>query len=231
MGWSTHRTSEMPTIAQSVGRHRKRGTGRVAIATVLALVGLGGAGAAFSPSLLGWSTAQPASSAAATPSATAPPATTIAASPTTAQPTTSPTRTSVPEPGSPLASFEQSVLKLVNAERDKKPGCRTLRNDSKLHDAARAHSMDMARYRYHSHTGRDGSEPWERMAAAGYDVQSGWAENIARGYPTPAAVMAGWLGSEGHRDNILNCKLRAIGIGAVRATNGEIYWTQDFGGR
>jgi uncharacterized protein YkwD len=112
------------------------------------------------------------------------------------------------------------VFKLVNEERDKRPGCRALRNDSNLHDAARAHSMDMARYRYHSHTGRDGSEPWQRMAAAGYDVQSGWAENIARGYPTPAAVMAD-DGQQGHRQHP-QLQLRHR-YGAVRATNGEIY--------
>jgi uncharacterized protein YkwD len=237
MGWSTHRTSEMPSVPNPIGRHRKPRTGRIAAAIVVALVGIGGVGAAFSPSLLGGSqplTAAPASSKASTAAlSVTTPTTTATASSTMPTPTTAPTETttSQPEPGSPLASFEQSVVKLVNDERARKAGCRALRTDSGLQDAARAHSMEMARYRYHSHTGRNGSEPWERMTAAGYDVRSGWAENIAQGYATPAAVMAGWMSSADHKANILNCELRAIGVGSARATNGEIYWTQDFGGR
>src|SRR5690606_33070796 len=107
--------------------------------------------------------------------------------------TSTTTKTSEPPPGSPLPSFEQSVLKLVNEERAKQPGCRELRKDADLQQAARSHSMDMARYGYHSHTGRNGSDPGDRMKAAGYDVSGGWAENIAKGYPTPAAVMAAWM--------------------------------------
>ena len=57
----------------------------------------------------------------------------------------------------------------------------------------------------------------------------GWGENIAYGYASPDAVMAGWLNSPGHRANIENASFRAIGIGVVRASNGTYYWTQNFG--
>ena len=54
-------------------------------------------------------------------------------------------------------------------------------------------------------------------------------ENIAMGYGTPAAVMEGWMKSEGHRENILKDVYSAIGIGCYKK-EGNIYWVQLFGG-
>ena len=51
------------------------------------------------------------------------------------------------------------------------------------------------------------------------------AENIAQGYTTPAAVMTGWMNSEGHRSNILNANFTHIGIGHVASGNN---WIQLF---
>jgi uncharacterized protein YkwD len=55
------------------------------------------------------------------------------------------------------------------------------------------------------------------------------AENIAMGYPDPAAVMTGWMNSPGHRTNILNCQYRQLGVGVAASAKGARYWTQDFG--
>ena len=47
--------------------------------------------------------------------------------------------------------------------------------------------------------------------------------------------MLGWMGSAGHRANILNCSFRDIGVGYTYLANdtGQVnyhhYWTQDFG--
>lgn len=65
-----------------------------------------------------------------------------------------------------------------------------------------------------------------RIAQCGYP-SGGLAENIGRGYPSPGAVMEGWLNSPGHRTNIENPDYRAIGVGA--ASGGELLWTQTFG--
>ncbi len=56
-------------------------------------------------------------------------------------------------------------------------------------------------------------------------------ENIAKGYPSPEAVMKAWMNSPGHRRNILNCDFEALGVGVIRGSNGRLFWTQDFGGR
>ncbi|MWA03694.1 CAP domain-containing protein [Actinomadura sp. LD22] len=118
-----------------------------------------------------------------------------------------------------------AVVALTNAERAK-AGCRPLRADPRLAAAARAHSADMAAHGYFDHDSLDGDSPWIRMLDAGYP--SPGAENIAKGYATAAAVVDGWMDSPGHRANILNCGLRAIGVGMAAGPDGPL-WTQDFG--
>ncbi|MDX6739792.1 CAP domain-containing protein [Actinocorallia sp. A-T 12471] len=116
---------------------------------------------------------------------------------------------------------ERKVLALTNKARAK-AGCKPLKANAKLARAARKHSKDMVVKNYFSHTSKDGRSPWDRIKAEGYKYPG--AENIAAGYPTAAAVVKGWMNSKGHRANILNCKLKALGVGHHKK-----YWTQDFG--
>ncbi len=122
-------------------------------------------------------------------------------------------------------SIEDLAVKLTNAQRALH-GCSALRVDSRLRSAARAHSVDMHLKHYFDHNSPDGRTPWDRIKAAGYT--SPGAENIAQGYATAKAVMDGWMNSSGHRANILNCSLKAVGIG-VETGQGGPWWTQDFG--
>ncbi len=85
----------------------------------------------------------------------------------------------------------------------------------------------MARTGTFSHTGRSGSNFVARTKAAGYAKPS--AENIAYGYRSAAQVVNGWMKSPGHRTNILNCKSRTVGVGAVYSKGGTPYYTQNFG--
>jgi uncharacterized protein YkwD len=128
----------------------------------------------------------------------------------------------------PVTAMEDEVTGLANTERAA-AGCDTLRVDERLRTAARAHSQDMAEYDYFDHTGRDGSSPSDRAARAGYP--GGVGENIAVGYRTPQDVMQGWMDSDGHRANLLNCDYTAIGVGLAYDADGRPYWTQDFGYR
>lgn len=124
----------------------------------------------------------------------------------------------------------RQVVTLVNAER-KKVKCAPVKVNAALTRAALAHSADMARYNYFSHTSRNGRTPWQRIRVQGY--RYGSAENIAAGQPTAKAVVTAWMKSPGHRKNILNCSNKAIGVGVsvnARSTY-KIYWTQDFGRR
>jgi uncharacterized protein YkwD len=219
------------------GRHRRAGSSgltALAVAVVLVLIV---AGAMFSPKLLGWPPPSGVGAAGAPSTVAAPPTTRPATRsatppPTTSAPTPTPTRTPrrTTPPINAVESFENEVPSLTNAERHD-AGCSALRLDTRLRTAARRHSAEMARFGYFSHTGQNGSDPGRRMRDAGYPTSGGWAENIARGYPDPASVMDGWMNSPGHRANILNCSLRALGVGVVRSQGGRVYWTQDFGAR
>lgn len=165
-----------------------------------------------------------AEAAAASPSApaTSSPAAPAGPSPTRAKTTATEKRTQPAPPAGPV----NEVLRIVNNERAK-AGCTALTIDSRLAKAANSHSADMAANNYFSHTGRNGSDVADRVEAAGYNW-SAVGENIAKGQPTPAAVMKDWMASSGHRANILNCRFRNIGIGVVYAGNSPV-WTQDFG--
>lgn len=124
---------------------------------------------------------------------------------------------------------EQEVIDLTNAYRAQH-GCPPVVVVSELMTAARQHSQDMAQNNYFSHTGRDGSEPWDRMLRAGYRWRSA-GENIAAGQRSSAEVMDDWEHSDGHRKNIVNCGFRDIGVGRAASADGTVYWTQVFGSR
>ena len=56
-------------------------------------------------------------------------------------------------------------------------------------------------------------------------------ENIAAGYRTPEAAVAAWMGSSGHRSNILNANFTALGVGYASGGSYTNYWVQEFIGK
>jgi hypothetical protein len=63
---------------------------------------------------------------------------------------------------------------------------------------------------------------------------SGWlalGENIAAGQETPAEVMSAWMGSPGHRANILATATWEVGVGYATGGRYGHYWSNDFGMR
>jgi uncharacterized protein YkwD len=117
-------------------------------------------------------------------------------------------------PTGPGADADPEVARfvsLVNAHRTE-VGCPALEWNGAVAAVAQAHSEDMAARGFFSHTNPDGKSPFDRLSDAGVAYSSA-AENIAYGYPTAEAVLAGWLGSSGHRANIENCALTEHGVG------------------
>jgi len=122
------------------------------------------------------------------------------------------------------------LVELVNAVR--KTGCNcgntamppvaAVTWNDKLAKAAYDHSVEMKANDYFSHTGLSGSDPGQRITAAGYSWKT-YGENIAKGYTSEQAVMNGWLGSEGHCRNIMNGNFKEMGAGRQ-----DTYWTQVF---
>lgn len=124
------------------------------------------------------------------------------------------------------AAWERRVWELTNEER-KKQGVAPLDWNEELAKTARAHSRDMVERGFFSHNNPDGETPFDRMLSAGIKYRSA-AENIAAGQATPELAVKEWMNSEGHRKNILNPKLREMGVGIARGGTYGIYWTQNF---
>jgi uncharacterized protein YkwD len=129
-------------------------------------------------------------------------------------------------PGFEPSDQENTVFSLTNKERARN-GLAPLKANVKLFEAARAHSANMARRGRLDHT-LDGKGPGERLQAAGYE-SAGWAENCAAGQRSAEEALISWMGSPGHRSNILAQQYLEIGIGIAPDGNGGYYWTQVFG--
>jgi uncharacterized protein YkwD len=135
------------------------------------------------------------------------------------------------------ASVSRHILDLVNAARAAGRRCgmkyfppvAPLTLNSRLTDAALAHSREMARNGLLDHRGRDGSSPATRVERAGYGAHRIVGENIAAGAMTPAEVTDGWLDSPAHCENIMDRRFTQIGIAyAASVDTAGMYWTQDF---
>ena len=132
----------------------------------------------------------------------------------------------IPTKDSPVVSFEQEVIRLVNEIRVEN-GLRELTYDWQLGRVARYKSQDMKDNKYFSHTSPVYGSPFQMMKSFGISYRSA-GENIAKGQATPEAVVNAWMNSSGHRANILNSSYTHIGVGYV--ADGR-YWTQMFIGK
>ena len=122
-----------------------------------------------------------------------------------------------------VTSYETEVVQLVNEIRVSY-GLKPLIHDWELSRVARYKSQDMKDLGYFSHTSPTYGSPFNMMKGFGISYKTA-GENIAKGYPTPKAVVDAWMNSSGHRANILNSSYTHIGVGYVASGN---YWTQMF---
>ena len=128
-------------------------------------------------------------------------------------------------PSGCASAVEAEELELTNAAR-REAGLSPLECDEDMARAARLHSQDMCDQGYFSHTSRDGRSFTDRLDAQGVSYRTA-GENIAWGQRTPDDVHRAWMGSSGHRANILGSQYGRIGIGHVDC-GGSPYWTQTF---
>ena len=129
----------------------------------------------------------------------------------------------IPGVADTVRSFEGEVVRLVNVERAK-VGLAPLRENWQLSRVARFKSQDMHDNRYFSHNSPTYGTPFQMIRSFGISYRAA-GENIARGQRTPAAVVAAWMNSAGHRANILSGSFTEIGVGYVADGN---CWTQMF---
>ncbi|MDB4882526.1 MAG: Cysteine-rich secretory protein family protein [Gemmatimonadetes bacterium] len=152
--------------------------------------------------------------------APAPPVTVAAPPPEPAAPPPAPARV--------VVSIADSIFALTNRER-MRADLTPLRRSSQLTRAAQiqAEQMASAKKLAHDIPGAKYSTMAARLRATGYTARTS-GENIAEGYTSGAALVAGWMMSPAHRANILSPKFTETGIGTARAKNGRTYHAQLF---
>lgn len=67
-----------------------------------------------------------------------------------------------------------------------------------------------------------------RLSAVQYQMLAA-GENIGLGFSSPAAALAAWMKSAGHRANILSPRYTEMGSAMSAAPDGRRYWVQVFG--
>ena len=120
-----------------------------------------------------------------------------------------------------VAIAEKTILKLVNAERQK-AGLNELSYDVSLQSAARQHSQEMLRLNYFSHTSptvelKNPSDRVYRTGLSDYVVGENIAVHSLDVAPEEVAsqLMEQWMKSPGHRANILRPEFTHIGAGVI----------------
>jgi len=126
--------------------------------------------------------------------------------------------------------LEIEILRQTNAYREQY-GLEPLAWDEAAHKAALAHARDMLARHYFAHETPEGVTPAERMWRAGVlEVTVG--ENIAYyggldASQAAAKVVADWMNSPHHRENILRPQFTHLGV-AVSQAGDRVMLVQDF---
>ena len=123
-----------------------------------------------------------------------------------------------------MGTYTAEVLRLVNAER-LSAGLSALRTTPALNAVAQVRAKEASTS--FSHTRPDGTSCFTALKEGGVSYRAA-GENIAKGSPTPARVMEGWMNSAGHKANILNGNFTTIGIGYYVDNTGTATWSQMF---
>jgi uncharacterized protein YkwD len=100
-------------------------------------------------------------------------------------------------------------------------GLETVSYDSRLDAAAQKYAVEQASISGLSHVGLNGSTVGDRIRAEGYEPR-GWAENLAKGQQSEAAVLQAWINSPGHNRN-LNAGLEDFALG-VAGSGSNLSW-------
>lgn len=127
-----------------------------------------------------------------------------------------------------LTADEQEVFDLINKQREEN-GLEKLVIDNELQNVARIKAKDMVNNNYFSHTSPTYGSPFDMMKTYGISYRTA-GENIA-GHSSNSGAVTAWMGSPGHKENILNKAYNYTGVAVVESSKyGKVY-VQMFIGR
>lgn len=132
-----------------------------------------------------------------------------------------PVAQAVPRCAEPSVAESAAMAEAISRLRAQS-GLPAVAADPALTAAAAGQACAMARRGQLSHQG--GGGVGARARAAGYPASLA-AENIAAGQRDAGGALASWAGSGGHRANLLNRRVRHVGIGRATGADGLPYWS------
>jgi uncharacterized protein YkwD len=137
-----------------------------------------------------------------------------------------------------VAVVDQATLCLLNQQRAAE-GVAPLVENAALSSASTGYSEQMVAQGFFAHESPDGGTLVERLTGAGYlGEDDPWlvGENIGWGQgtlATPRSMVSAWMGSPGHRENLLSADYSEVGLGLALGTPADRSWgatyTTDFG--
>ena len=143
------------------------------------------------------------------------------------QPGPAPASSRCPLPGDAKARRSE-MLALVNRFR-RSHGVPPVRPERRLIRTAQAHACDNAAQASYSHYGSDGSDLRERLLREKFRPRMA-VENTGLGFREDSArMMEFWINSPGHRANLLNPKVKYMGLGVARPEGGRTAWVLNMG--
>ena len=127
-----------------------------------------------------------------------------------------------------LATIVDTIFILTNRERAR-ADLTPLRRNAELARAAQLQAEQMAAAGKLTHEVPGSRYPTlaSRLRLVGYNWRA-IGENVAEGYTSGAALMAGWMTSAPHRANVLSAKYTETGVGMARSKSGRTYHAQVF---
>jgi uncharacterized protein YkwD len=120
-----------------------------------------------------------------------------------------------------IKAYERQIFDLANSVRVQR-GLPPLEWNEEAATVARAHSKDMLKNNFFSHTSPNTGSMGNRLKKAGINYRTA-GENIAYGQSDSINAHEGWMNSLGHRQNILNKDFKTLGVGVAGK-----YYTQNF---
>lgn len=132
-----------------------------------------------------------------------------------------------------FSDLEMQMLDAHDAIRAE-GGIVLLEADAALTEVARQRATDMAANGYFAHVSPAGETAFTLLGALNYRYSLA-SENLARNNfdqsESVAVAMNGFMNSAGHRANILDARLRYVGIGSATGADGMIYYAVVFAAR
>lgn len=110
----------------------------------------------------------------------------------------------------------QTLLLLTNQSRQEQK-LTPLTLNKQLSSAASRKAQNMFEKNYWAHNAPDGATPWFFIKESEYDYAYA-GENLARGFTKSDEIVAAWMESPTHRDNLLSQNYEEVGFATTQGT-------------